>query len=215
MVDFAQLQEIARDRLEQDRLIESVEAVGPTLETAVFDAAALLDVPVRRLEYEIIERGSPGFWGMGKKDWRIQAYERLTTKKKKHLDDFLFDEADDGLPVVQDRDGQAFVQLRSGGEALLKVTAPVGNGNKTTEAYAMQLLAGRNITDIDADLVSKTVKEALGVYIKVGDFDHHSYNDSVVRAEISDTEMQAFMQVTAPGENGCDLPYDEYINALK
>jgi uncharacterized protein (DUF342 family) len=36
-----------------------------------------------------------------------------------------------------------------------------------------------------------------------------------VRVEISDTDMQAFMQVSAPGENGCDLPYDDYISALK
>jgi predicted RNA-binding protein Jag len=83
MIDFIQLQSIIKEQLENDRSIKYVDAAGPTLEAAVNEAAALLDTNIRRLEYEIIERGFPGFLGTGKKDWVIRAYERARVKKNK------------------------------------------------------------------------------------------------------------------------------------
>ena len=215
MIDFAQLQEIMEERLAMDRSIQSVVAVGPTLEAAVSDAAALLDAPVRRIEYEVLEKGAAGFWGMGKKDWHIQAYERAVESKKKHIDTLFEEEEQEALPVILDRDGQAFVQLRSGGDALLKVTAASGTGRKASETYAMQLLKDRGVQNIDAALVEKTIQDALGAYIKVGTFEHHSYNDSVIMVEIAGDDMQAFINVKAPGEGGCDIQYETYISTLK
>ena len=215
MVDFIQLQEIVRDHLEQDRTVQTVEAVGPTLESAVSDAAALLDVPVRRIEYEVLEKGFAGFMGMGKKDWRIKAYEKLTAGRKRRRETLFEDETEDNLPVVENRDGEVFVHLRSGGEVLLKVTSPSGNGRRAAEAYAMQLLQDRKAVNINTALVSKTVSEGLGVYIKVGDFDHHSYNDSVVMVEIPEGEMKAYIIVKAPGDGGCDIAFETYVNTLK
>ena len=215
MVDFIQLQEIVKDRLEQDRTVQTVEAVGPSLEAAVSDAAALLDVSVRRLEYEVIEKGSAGFMGMGKKDWRIKAYEKLSAGRKKRREMLFEDEAESDLPVIEDRDGEAFVHLRSGGEALLKVTSPSGNGRRAAETYAMELLHDRKVANINTALVSKMVNEGLGVYMKVGEFDHHSYNDSIVLVEIPEGEMKAYINVKAPGEGGCDIAFETYVNTLK
>ncbi len=39
MVDFVQLQEILKERLEQDRAIHMIEVTGPTLEAVTADAA--------------------------------------------------------------------------------------------------------------------------------------------------------------------------------
>jgi len=49
MVDFVQLQQLMKDRVERDRAIRSVEAQGMTLDEAVSAAAALLAVPVKNL----------------------------------------------------------------------------------------------------------------------------------------------------------------------
>ena len=167
MVDFVRLQEIVRDRLEQDRAIQSVEAVGPTLEAAVADAAALLDVSIRHIEYEIIERGSDGFLSVGKKEWRIRAYERVVTVRKRHRENLFSDSLEEDLPVIEDRDGEAFVHFRSGGEVLLKVTAPSGNGRKMTDEYALRIIEYRGKAEIEKDQVTKVVDEALGAYINV------------------------------------------------
>ena len=216
MVDFAQLQEMLAVRLERDRAVQSVEAVGPTLETAVSDAAALLDIPVRYIEYEILEKGSTGFLGMGKKEWRIQAYEHLDSPRKKRGAESLFEEeVMEDMPIIEDRDGQVFVHLSSEGEVLLKATAASGRGRKASDTYALQFLADRKAENINAAQISKLVHEASGEYIKVGTFQHHSYNDSVMMIEISQDEMQAFLKVTAPGEGGCDINYETFITTIK
>jgi len=215
MVDFVTLQKIMADHLEADRAVQSVEAVGPTLEAAVSDAAALLDIPARRLEYEVIERGDAGFWGMGKKDWRIRAYEKIGKSRKKHQKDLIEEEMGANIVVVQDKDGEAFVFFKSGGEVLLKVTPSVGQGKKASELYAMRFLQDRKANNIDENLVKKTVHEAAGVYVKVADFEHKSYNDSVVYVEISEDEMTGYVRTTPAGEGGCDVSYETYMTTFK
>jgi uncharacterized protein (DUF342 family) len=215
MVDFVQLQEILKERLEQDRAVHIIEVTGPTLEAATADAAALLDIPVRHLEYEITERGSSGILGIWKKEWRIQAYEKITAGKKKQGEGELEEELGEQGPVIEDRDGEAFVHFTTAGDALLKVTAPSGNGRKAPETYAVQLLNDRQAQNLDTGLISKIVREAKGEYVKVGVYERHSYNDSVVRTEISEGEMFAYMQVSPPGEGGCDVSYDTFITIFK
>jgi uncharacterized protein (DUF342 family) len=215
MVDFVTLKQIMADHLEADRAVQSVEAVGPTLEAAVADAAALLDVPSRMLEYEVIERGAIGFWGMGRKDWRIRAYEKVSITRKKHQQALIEDEVSAKIVVVQDKDGEAFVHFKPGGDVLLKVTAAFGQGRKASELYAMRFLQDRRADRIDEAMVKKTVQEAAGTYVKVAEFEHKSYNDSVVYVEISEDEMTAYVKVTPPGEGGCDVSYDTYIATFK
>jgi len=215
MVDFAQLQEILGERLEQDRAVQSINVSGPTLEAALADAAALLDTSIRHLEYEIVERGSPGVLGIGQKEWHIQAYQKVVLSKKDLGMGLLEEELADHGPVVEDRDGDVFVHFTSEGDAMLKVTAPSGNGRKASEVYAIQYLNDRKALEVNQNHVVKVVREASGEYVKVGTYERHSYNDSVVRTEISDGEMQAFMQVTPPGEGGADLSFESYISAFK
>lgn len=215
MVDFVRLQEIVKEQLEQDRAIHTIEAVAPTLETAVTEAATLLDVPVRRLEYEIVEKGSAGFLGTGKKEWRIRAYERLLVKKTKVEEALFNDEAVLNAPVIENVDGDVFVYLKSGGEAMLKVTPPSGKGKKAVETLALQLLNARHVANLDTALVSKTVHEAAGEYVKVADFEHRMVNDSAVTVEVPDGEMKAFIQVFPPGEGGADISFESYITLLK
>ena len=215
VIDFFQLQGITKENLERDRAVQSVEAAGATLELAVLDAAAMLNIPIFRVEYEILERGFPGFLGMGKKDWRIQAYERLVMAKKRQQELDAEGDAGEKAPVIEDKDGRAFVFLQSGGDALLKVIPPVGKGKPAVEAYVIGLLGSRSCVDIDSGLVSKTVSAAAGEYIKVASFDHHSYNDSVATVKIAEGEMQAFITVSAPGDGGCDIAYDTYVTTLK
>jgi uncharacterized protein (DUF342 family) len=215
MVEYAQLQEILTEYLEQDRAVQSIEVAGPTLEAVLADAAALLDTSVRHLEYEIVERGNPGLLGIGKKEWRIQAYQKIIISKKEKDMGLLEEELADQGPVIEDRDGEVFIHFTSTGDAMVKATAPSGNGRKASEVYAIQSLNDRQALEVNPNQVAKIVREAAGEYVKVGTFERHSYNDSVVRTEISEGEMQAFMIVTPPGEGGADISYEAYVSAFK
>jgi uncharacterized protein (DUF342 family) len=213
MIDFVQLQEIIKEHLEQDRTVRTIDASGPTLEAAVNEAAALLDTSIRRLEYEIIERGSSGFLGAGKKDWLIRAYEHARVKKTKADEEQLAEEAADDTPVIVDKDGDAFVQCWPSG-VYLKVTPPVGNGRKIYQGYALQALNSKNVENFDADMVERLVSEAGGVYVKVAEFEHKPQNDSMATVEVDDSEMRVSLTVHPPGEGGADITYDGYKSLL-
>jgi uncharacterized protein (DUF342 family) len=214
MIDLAGLQQVLKERLEQDRSIRMVETSGATLEMAVSEAATLLDVPVRRLEYEVAEKGFSGFLGTGRKDWRIRAYERIRSRKKdKHT--AVLEEFEETAPVVSnDRDGDVFVQLRPEG-AFLKVTPPQGEGEPVADAHAMEALNSRGVKDTDEELVSKIVKECAGLYVKVGDFEHQSANSSTLTVDVSSDEMRVYLRVTPPGEGGSDIPFETYLSYLR
>ena len=213
MIDFVQLQEIIKTNLENDRLIKAVDASGPTLEAAVNEAAALLDSSIRRLEYEIIERGSSGFLGAGKKDWVIRAYVRLQAKKTKIVEEDFSDEALSNISIIADKDGDAFVQRWSDG-VYLKVTPPVGNGRKVYMAYVTQVLQEKNIHDFDVSMVESLVNEAGSMYVKVAEYDHQPHNDSMASVEVDDAEMRVWISVIPPSEGGADLSIDSYKSLL-
>jgi hypothetical protein len=213
MIDFAQLQEIVKKQLEVDRAIRSIDASGPTLEAAVNEAATLLDTSIRRLEYEILERGSSGFMGAGKKDWVIRAYERVSSVKKKQKEEQLVDEDLDNVAVIADKDGDAFVQCWRDG-VYLKVSPPVGNGRRIYSGYATQVLQDRGINDFDNALVEKLIEQADGLYVKVAEYKHNPMNDSMASIEIDDSEMHVYVTVIPPSEGGADLTVQSYKSLL-
>ncbi|MDR1178489.1 MAG: FapA family protein [Spirochaetaceae bacterium] len=213
MVDFVQLQGLMKERLERDRAIRAVDALGATLEDAVAEASVLLGVSLRRIEYEITERGSPGFLGTGKKDWKIRAYEKAVRKKAKKGGGGSEDEEAFISPVIEDRDGDAFVFLSHEG-AFLKVTPPVGRGRRANESHAMDALHARNVQEIDENTVRETVRQASGVYVKAGTFAVNPMNDAIVSVEISAQEMKGSIYVTPPGPGGCDLSAETFLSVL-
>jgi len=214
MIDFIQLQEIVKEHLERDRAIRTVDASGPTLEAAVNEAAALLETSIRHLEYEIVERGSTGFLGAGKKDWIIRAYEREHAVKKRSSEKQIIEEDAAEVQVIPDKDGEAYVQRWPDG-VYLKVTSPSGNGRKVYLASAIHALQNKNIDDYDADQVEKLVNEAGGMYVKVANFKNNPQNDSMAHIEVDDSEMGVFLTVHPPGDGGADIKYDAYLSLLK
>jgi uncharacterized protein (DUF342 family) len=213
MIDFVQLQKIVKEHLEQDRAIRTVDASGPTLEAAVNEAAALLDTSVRRLEYEILERGSSGFMGAGKKDWLIRAYEQARVRKVELSEEELSEEETDDAPVIVDKDGDAFAQRWPNG-VFLKVTPPVGKGRRASQTHALHALGAKEISEFDMDIVSKLVDKAEGKYVKVAEYEHKPQNDGTGSVVVDDNEMKATLILTPPGEGGCDLTLEAYHSLL-
>ncbi|MDR3247556.1 MAG: FapA family protein, partial [Treponema sp.] len=213
MVDFVELQQIIKGQLEQDRTIHTIEAAGDTLELAVAEAATLLDIPIRRLEYEIAERGFGGIFGTGKKEWKIRAYERVIAGS--HREETEDDDEEENFEtlVVEDWDGEAYARLFLEG-GFLKVTPPHGKGRKATEERAAEILRERGVEHIDAAVVNKTVREAAGEYIKVGDYTRNPANDSTISIDILEGEMKAAIKVSQPGPGGRDYSAENYVNFL-
>ncbi|MDR3145853.1 MAG: FapA family protein [Treponema sp.] len=214
MIDFVRLQHSMKERLEEDRLIRSVETEGVTMEAAVAEAATLLNVPVRRLEYEVAERGFPGFLGSGKKNWKIRAYERLVKKQETEESPLPEDEIEEIAVVRKDREGKVFVHLYPDG-VYLKASPPAGKGKRVTEAQALRALAEKNIDDFNHDIVKTVLREASGEYVQVGNLSYNPGNDASLSVDITEQDMKAVITMNPPGPGGCDLSWETIAEFLR
>jgi len=215
MITLESVREYMRDQLEADRTKQAVKVSGASVEEALGQAAIELGMPVKRLEYEIVEQGTKGVLGVGRKDWIILAYP-ATTKSAAAGVSAGEQGAAEGKEeeVVADKDAEVFVRLTSEG-VFLKVTKPLGRGTKVQERRALEKLSLRGVTNFDSGLVSKVVRHADGEYIRIGDYQFNPVNQSTLAVDITDMDMKAYITVTPPGPGGADLSFDEIRGLLQ
>ena len=214
MLDFAQLQQAMKERLERDRTVTSIEAEGATLEEAVAEASVLLNKPVRHIEYEITVRGFAGFMGAGATKWKIRAYERVTEKTMKKEQAAAAEETGETVQKIVHRDGEAFVKLFYDG-IYLKVLPPDGKGKHVQEAAIAKQLSDRGISEYDKENISVIIEEAGRMYVRIGEFQRLPANDSMITVDVTADEMKAYITVSPPGLGGCDISQDGYLAALR
>jgi uncharacterized protein (DUF342 family) len=213
LVDFASLQAAVKERLEIDSAITAVETEGPTLEAAISEAATLLGVPLRHIEYEIIERHTSIF-GIGENICKIRAYQRSgVAVEDERIDDDVDEYYEEVGTLEEDIDGQIFIQCRRDG-VYMKITAPVGNGESANKSTALHLLNKRGVKLFDINRINNLFKLPETNYVRVADFQNMPANDSVVTVEISEQETKAFIKVSPPGTGGCDFSYEDYCEIL-
>ncbi len=214
---LAEITGLMRRYLDEDSSRKSLAVEGKTLDEALSNAAIQLEVPVVRVEYEIIEQGAEGLFGAGRKVWKIKAWVAAEKKTVERVAAEAAEMPDDGIPIApvqRDTDGECFVRLSPDG-VLLKVTSPTGAGKKVTERHATDRLEQRAVHDFDDALVREVVKRASGEYIRVGSFISNPANDALFSVDITDQEMKAFITITPPGPGGCDLSKDTLLSVLR
>jgi uncharacterized protein (DUF342 family) len=214
---LGEIAQLMRRYLEEDSSKKSLVVEGKSVEEALSDAAVQLGLPVKRLEFEILEKGNPGVLGAGKKPWRVRVYpsaEKKVVEIAKPVAET--EEESSSLPVVEIKDveGECFVRLSPDG-ALLKVVAPLGRGKRVSDKQAIEKLHSRAVHNFDEALVKEVVKQASGDYVRVGDFMSNPANDALITVEITDQEMKAHVVMTPPGPGGSDLAKDAILAFLR
>ena len=112
MISVDSLRQYMREQLEADRKVKAVRARGQSLEEALRQASIELDVPVKRLEYEILQQGSKGMMGVGRREWTILAYEAVEELSSAGIPGAAGEPGDVRAPeAVPDKDGEVFVRL--------------------------------------------------------------------------------------------------------
>jgi uncharacterized protein (DUF342 family) len=195
---------------ELDKTNRSIEANGGTLEEAVREASIQLGIPVKKIVYEVIKKGTGNPLG-GKAAWKIMAY----AQQEKNIDVELFDNefnlGEEGrigqTDLEKNRDGTVCVRRQPDG-IFLKAVAPKGLGKKPSLTMAKDLLVKRNITNYDSVLLEKIIKRADSNYVKIADYDYNPVNDPVLSVAITDMEMKAFLTIRQPGAGGSDVSAD-------
>ncbi len=217
MVDLEQIREAMAQQLEEDRSRVFVESAADTLDEALADAAIQLGVAIRDIDYEILQRGTSGFFALTKRNWLIRAYEtRKRSRKKAGSDAASGDESVrvDAAPLIEDRDGNAFVMCAHDG-VFLKVTQPSGNGRAASVKDALDALRDRGVPGLTEEAVKGVVKNAAGEYVRVAPYKHNPAQDSMMAVDITDQEMKAWLYATPPGPGGADLSADMIVAFMK
>jgi len=216
MIGQDQFQDVMRTLSEQDKERRSVEVSGSTIEDALSQAAIELGVPVRRLEYEQRNKGQRGFLGIGKKDYTLIVYESERKIARTAGGEVILEEfKDEEIPEeVTIKDGDFTVRLASDG-AYLKVSLPDPGGAAVIIEDIIKELQFRAVKDINREQIESVALNGDQVYVKVGDFVYNPVNDARITVEVSDDEMQAFIDVQEPGPGGADLTSSDITSFLR
>jgi uncharacterized protein len=216
MVKLQEIRSFMREQAVRDRRRKSIQITAPTIEEALKEASVELELPVKRLAYEVLEKGSTGFAGLNRRNYLVVVYEADQEDAEVDSEDFGidFDAIGTEEAVELESDGEVIVRLSANG-VLLKVTSPSGGGRRVNERMAVEALERRGITNIDRSLVGSVVREAGGEYVRVGEFSYNPANDSVMSVNITDHEMKASVVVQAPGPGGIDQTYESMLGFLK
>jgi len=217
MVELDKIRDEMRARLEIDNQLHNVEVNAATIDEALQDAAVQLDTKVTNLSYEIIEKGSDGFFTLGRKPWKLKIYQNPDTIKKERK---VFSRGGESgqeetiSEIIKDRDGLFYVR-HFGTNIMLKVLTPMGNGEAVSLRDVMDEVNKPDTVDIDESAIKKAVKQGTeGEYIQVGTYKHVKAGDVLISVEISRDEMKASINVSPPSMSGGEASFENICRVL-
>lgn len=203
--------------LQVDRNLHFVEVNADTIDEALADAVVQLDTKISNLHYEVVEKGSDGILGLGKKPWKIMVYQDpKTVKKATHLaSDGLFEigEEEEGLQITN-RDGLFYVRhIKS--DIMLKVLLPLGEGIPIELRDVLDEIKRPDTLSFDEELVKKCVKNGTdNDYVIIGQFKHVPAGDVVIGVEVSKDEMKGSIVVSEPAMSGSEASFEMIKRAI-
>lgn len=218
MYSLDKIREEMSKRLDLDRQMNSVDVHADTIDEALADASVQLDTKLSGLEYEVVERGSAGFLGIGKKPWKLRIYqnpEMVAAKRKAAGEDILDESSFEGQNVEVNHDGLFYVR-HFGSSIKLKVVPPVGNGRPVELSEVLDAVKRQDTETFDEKAINKYIKSGTeGAYETVGSYKHIAAGDAVISVEISKDELHGTITVDAPAMSGAECSFDMIEKALK
>ncbi len=218
MYSLEKIREEMAKRLELDNQAHSVVVNADNIDEALADASVQLETKLNGLEYEVVEKGSNGFLGIGKKPWKLRIYqnaEAIEAKRKSASDDLFDENTFNEEQAVVNRDGIFYVH-RFGSSIKLKVIPPLGKGRNIDISEILDKVKRTDTEDFDEKLINKYAKSGTDdKYETVGSYKHIAAGDAIVSVEISKDEMHGTITVDPPAMGGADCTFDMIEKALK
>ena len=180
MVTLEKLREDMSTLLQVDKNLHFVEVNADTIDEALADAVVQLDTKLSNLHYEVVEKGSDGILGLGKKPWKIMVYQDPSTVKKatKLASEGLFDSEEEGEEAkIINRDGLYYIRHFKT-DIMLKVILPVGEGLPIEVKDVLDEIKRPDTINYDESLIKKYIKSGTdNDYCIVGSYKHVAAGD--------------------------------------
>ncbi|MBP5519097.1 MAG: FapA family protein [Treponema sp.] len=217
MVNLDKIREDMQTLLQVDKNLHFVEVNADTVDEALADAVVQLDTKLSNLHYEVVEKGSDGVLGLGKRPWKIMVYQDPKTVKKatKLASEGLFDLDDEGTEnKIVNRDGLFYVRHFKS-DIMLKVLLPVGEGLPVDLKDVLDEIKRPDTLEFDEQLIKKCVKQGTeNDYCVVGQFKHVPAGDVVIGVEVTKDEMKGSIVVSPPSMSGSEASAEMIKRAL-
>ena len=217
MVTLDKLRTDMQTLLQVDRNLHFVEVNADTIDEALADAVVQLDTKLSNLHYEVVEKGSDGILGLGKKPWKIMVYQDPKTVKKatRLASDGLFEiDEEDETAQITNRDGLYYIRHFKS-DIMLKVLLPLGEGQPVDLKEVLDEVKRPDTLSFDEELVKKCVKTGTdNDYVVIGQFKHVPAGDVVIGVEVSKDEMKGNIVVSPPSMSGSEASFDMIKRAI-
>ena len=217
MVTLDKIRADMQTLLQVDKNLHFVEVNADTIDEALADAVVQLDTKISNLHYEIVEKGSDGILGLGKKPWKIMVYQDPKTVKKtaKLASDGLFDESSESeVEQIVNRDGLFYIRHFKS-DIVLKVLPPIGEGIPVELKDVIDEIKRPDTIEYDEELVKKFVKNGTdNDYAIVGQYKHVPAGDVVIGVEVTKDEMKGSIVVSPPSMSGSEASAEMIKRAI-
>ena len=217
MVTLEKLREDMNTLLQVDKNLHFVEVNADTIDEALADAVVQLDTKLSNLHYEVVEKGSDGILGLGKKPWKIMVYQDPSTIKKstRLASEGLFDADDEAEAAkITNRDGLFYVRHFKS-DIMLKIILPMGEGIPIELKDVLDEIKRPDTINFDEELVKKCIKSGTdNDYCIVGQFKHVPAGDVVIGVEVTKDEMTGSIVVSPPSMSGSEASFDMIKRAI-
>jgi uncharacterized protein len=219
MVSNEQIRAFMTQQIGLDKKRTSIHVTGKNIEDALLQGSIELGLPVRRLEYEVLDKGKRGVFGVGHKNCTLIVYEaeKQVFTEYDDLDDLdHLSEVDNGIEdTAVSEPGIFSLRLDRDGCAYLKVRPAKGDGEAVTKEEVESEVFNRSLTSYDMPKIEEVVNLADNLYVKVGEFSYNPVNDPLMSIEVAEDEMSASIYVSEPGPGGGNLTADDIKGFLK
>jgi len=199
---------------------DEIEVYADSVKNALELAARELKMDISVLDYEILEKGTSGFFGIGRQPYRVlvrpghQYHEHDDIDKiEKKLASLSTDDLVSSR-IERDADGRFSVRVTKSG-VWLTVHPPVGAGKSVGLGDVQTRLYALRIKGVDEQKVEKEVKKQSGKKIRLGDWIPNPEYDGTMSIEVSDDEMSAYVHFIPPQYSGRHMEFEEVMTALR
>ena len=198
---------------------DSIEVYADSVKQALEIAAEEFNTSISSLDYQVLEKGTKGLFGFGRFPYRVVVTRLKTNEEQEKIKDIDKKLTGAYTPSVspsspKSADGEFVIRVSKSG-IWLQVSKPKGNGAAVTTDDVEGKCKSLQIINYDKSAVAKAVKNANDEKVKIGAWTPNPGFDSVMKVEVTEDELKAYVYITPPKFSGRHMDYDDVIDALK
>ncbi|MGV7928928.1 MAG: DUF342 domain-containing protein [Spirochaetota bacterium] len=199
---------------------EEVEVLADSVRQALEIASGALKLDVSGLDYDILQKGTRGFLGVGRQPYRVLVRASKTHDAYSDVDEIerkLSKASPSDLSirdVVKYSDGSFKIRVTKSGIYLI-VNPPSGGGQPAGLGDVNNRLFAMRISNADMKKVEKEVGRPSGKRVKIGEWMPNAEYDGSMTVEISEDEMKTFVHFVPPRFFGRHMDLEDVVDSLK